>query len=193
MWPALQIVQQPVEEPVALAEVKTHCRVDGLDEDVLLGAYITVARQLCEAQTRRTIIATTLDAFWPSFPGAGEALTLGVPAVTTVTSVEYLDSAGVAQAVPSSVWALDSVAEPARLVLKPDQVWPSPDTRRPNAVRARFVAGWANAAAVPRDLRAWILLHVQALYERQTPYGDALEPLPYLDALIAPHRITRFG
>lgn len=192
MLPSLVPVTAATEEPLSLVKAKMQCRVDHADEDVLIGGYIVAARRLFEAHTRRVALASAWDAFWPGFE-PGQPLDLGLPGVTAVASLQYLDESGNLQTVSTSAYALDAVAEPARLVLQPGQAWPVADGRRPNAVRARLTAGWPNAAAVPQDVRAWLLLHVQALYERQAPYGDALEPLPYLDPLIAPYRVTRFG
>jgi uncharacterized phiE125 gp8 family phage protein len=190
--PHLVPLGPPAEEPVGLLQAKAHCRVTHSEEDVLLASYITAARQLCEALTNRCLVSTEFQAYWPRFePGA--PLNLGLPGVTAVASLQRLDEAGALQLVGADVWTLDDVAEPARLVLQPDQQWPAADTRRPNAVRARFTAGWATADAVPMAIRTWVLMHVQAMHERACPYGERLDPLPYLNTLIAPYGVTRWG
>ncbi len=46
----------PALEPVSLADVKAHLRIDGDDEDALLTAAIVSARVHVEAATRRVLI-----------------------------------------------------------------------------------------------------------------------------------------
>lgn len=47
-------------EPITLAEAKLHLRVDHVDEDALIAALITAAREAAEHQ-----IGGSLDVLWP--------------------------------------------------------------------------------------------------------------------------------
>jgi len=47
----LQLVTPPVDEPVTLAEAKLHLRVDFDEDDALILALISAARQAAEAIT----------------------------------------------------------------------------------------------------------------------------------------------
>jgi hypothetical protein len=64
----LQIEFQPVCEPVALADVKHFLRVTIDEDDGLIGALISAAREYCEEFTNRKFINTGLIQSLDSFP-----------------------------------------------------------------------------------------------------------------------------
>jgi len=191
----LQLITAPTEEPLTTDEAKLHLRVDpGLTaDDARIAGLVVAARIMAEAELQRVLITQVWEQVVTGFPCRGSGLSLGLPLVTAVASVTYLDAAGASQVLGSSVYALDAVCEPARLVLKPDQAWPLTQQQVPNTVRVRFTAGWANAAAVPQTIKAWMLMQIGHLYTRREAAAErALEPLPGLDVLLAPHRVMRF-
>ena len=54
----LVIETEPTVEPCTADEVKLWARIDGVDEDSLIGEMITSARKMLEHYTRRTFIYT---------------------------------------------------------------------------------------------------------------------------------------
>lgn len=55
----LKLKTAPAKEPTTLDEAKSHLRVDGADDNALIGALITTARQLAERETKRAFITQT--------------------------------------------------------------------------------------------------------------------------------------
>ncbi|MEI9964384.1 MAG: phage head-tail connector protein [Caulobacteraceae bacterium] len=51
------LVTPPAVEPVSVAEIKAHARVDFADDDALLAAFGVAARQHFERQTNRSLIS----------------------------------------------------------------------------------------------------------------------------------------
>lgn len=52
----LKQITPPQTEPVTLSEAKAHLRIDGSEEDELLSALITTAREMAEDYTRRSLV-----------------------------------------------------------------------------------------------------------------------------------------
>src|ERR1700722_6731967 len=110
-----QLVTPPIAEPVTLAQAKAQLRVDFSDDDDLITAHITAAREMCEQKMNRAIFnqsyILSLDQFnygdWRStipmerrnplrFSALWEsmALRLPMPRLVSVTSITYLDVTG---------------------------------------------------------------------------------------------------
>jgi len=68
---SLVLKTAPTVEPLSLLEVKDHLRLDPDDniEDALLNAFITAARQDCEAFQGRAYITQTWELWLDAFPG----------------------------------------------------------------------------------------------------------------------------
>jgi hypothetical protein len=66
-----------------------------------------------------------------------------------------------------------------------------PDTRAQiNAVAVRYVAGYANAAAVPDSIKAWIKLQVSAMYENREAEGSVQTfKLGFADRLLDRYKV----
>lgn len=101
----LRIVTPATTEPVTLAEAKEHLRVIHSDDDALITAQITSARELVELETGVALVAA--EYIWqPEHPGA-YGYVASVPLwPATVDAVTYWD--GTARvAYDADVYALD--------------------------------------------------------------------------------------
>ncbi len=65
---ALKIATQPAAEPLDIDDVKLHLRVDGDDDDTLIAALITAAREHCQSFQNRAYINQTWELWLDSFP-----------------------------------------------------------------------------------------------------------------------------
>lgn len=186
------IVTQPaIEEPVTLAEVKAHCRIDGAAEDALLQAYIAAARARCEGILQRALITREVEQTLDAFPA--DELQLALLPVGQIVEVGYTDPAGAAQLLAPSAYTLDATQAGSHWLLPAvGTLWPQ---TRPviNAVRVRYEAGYGlQASDVPPDIRAWLLLTVAYLYAQREAVdatGRAAEiPSRFVDSLLDPYR-----
>jgi uncharacterized phiE125 gp8 family phage protein len=203
----LQLVTPPAGEPVSLAEAKQHLRVDGNDDDLLIGSLITAARQAAETLTGRQLITArwklVLDAFpgpslMQSAPGAsfslpGHAILLAKCPVQSVVSIDYMDMNGTTQVMPANDYVLDAACEPARLTPVFGKTWP-PTLPQIGAVTVTFDAGYGVASAVPEGLKSWIKLRVGSLYghreEMSVLSRGRIDPLPFVDGLLDGFKVS---
>lgn len=195
---ALSLVTAPTHEPVSLDEAKQHLRVDVSDEDALIQTLIEAAREHVETYTGRALITQTWDLKLDAFPCSGSVITLPKPPVTSITSISYVDTSGDSQTWSSSLWDEDlpsgPKAQPARIAPAYAESYPS--TRgQMNAVTIRFVCGYGSAGAVPRSIRAGMLLLIGHWYQNREAVvvgvGMGAVAVPdAVDALLWPYRVS---
>lgn len=185
---ALKLITPAAELAVSLADVKAHLRVDTTDEDSLITAYITAAAELAEQATGRALMLQTWELTLDAFPDAFELTR--VPA-SSITSIKYWDTAGVQQTLGTALYTLDNADDygPAYAVPVVGGTWP--DTRvQINAVALRYVAGYANAAAVPDSIKSWIKLMVGAMHiNRQAEGAVQTYALGFADRLLDRYKV----
>lgn len=176
----LRVITGPTSEPITLAEARAQCHLEHTLEDASLAGYILSARQYLEAITGRAFLTQTLELTLDDFPAWEIDLPRGP--VASVTSITYLDTAGVSQAVTSYV--LDGHGWPPRVTPAYGATWPQ--TRgTAGCVAVRFVAGESQA---PAPIRQAMLLAVAHWNEhREAPTGN-----PTIHALIAPYCMNWF-
>lgn len=133
--------------------------------------------------------------FFPS-DRTGYGIVIPINPVITVDSVKYIDTAGVQQTLSNSVYIVDNVSEPCRVMTGYGQVWPSTQ-QRVNAVEVTFTAGYGSSGSnVPEAIRHWIMLRAATLYENREEVAilnrGKLEQLPFVDRLLDPYRVVTF-
>ena len=169
-------------EPVTLAEAKLHLRVDGTDEDALIGGLISAAREACEDRIEGTVPVTswklTLDTFT-------DAIKLPRGPVASVASVKYLDANGVEQTLSPADYLVDTVSTPGYIVPAYGKEWPT--TRdQINAVTVDYTAGNATPT---HALKAWMLLAIGEMYaNREASSERPAVAHGFADRLLDPFR-----
>jgi len=187
---SVKIITQPASEPVTLAEAKLHLRVDTNDEDTLISAFITAAREVCEHRTGRSLMTQTREVVLDDFPEY-DSIELQFPPVQSITSVKYISQLGVEVTLNATQYALDNESDFTGHWVTPASGVSFPLTDDvANAVRVRYVAGYADAASVPSGIKSWILLAVGHLYERCNTGGEVNDiPSAFFSSLLDPYRI----
>lgn len=188
----LKLFTAPSTEPITLAQLKAQCRVDTNDEDAVLTLAIAAARAKAENYTGTALISQVWDQTLDAFPCA--EIELLKPPVTTINEVTYVDEAGAVQTLSNSAYTLDASTFPGWLLPAFGTDWPA--TRdQANAVKIRFTAGYADANAVPADIRAWLLLTAAFIYAQREVMvlGGKIAEIPgrWCDSLLDPYRVFK--
>lgn len=165
---SLTLVTAPAEEPVTAAEVKTHSRITGTDDDVYIALLIEAARIYVEGYINRALITQTWD--WKLDSGL-HGMQVDKAPLQSVTTVKYIDTDGAEQTLASSVYTVDTDTEPGRIILAYNQSWPSTRNVIQN-VTVRFVAGYGDNTAVPEAIRFAILWLVDHWYEHRSEVSE---------------------
>jgi uncharacterized phiE125 gp8 family phage protein len=187
---ALKLITAPTALPVTLAEAKLHCRVDDADRDALITSLIGAATTMAEQHLDRAIMPQTYEVTLDAFPGTFE---LTRTPVASVTSIQYYDTSGVLQTLPSVLYALDTSNDSDWAQVAPVYGGAWPDTRdQVNAVVCRYVAGYADAAAVPEPIKQWVKIMVATMLSN--PAKEEIAPgtvlsLGYVDRLLDRYKL----
>lgn len=146
MW-ALQPITPPAREPIALDTAKDHLRVDATDDDVLIAALITAAREYCEGFQNRVYLEQTWDLWLDDWPDE-DYIRIPYPPLQSVASVKYYGTDDTEYTMDAGDYFVDAKSEPGRVALGYSKTWPTTTLRPVNAVVVRFTAGYATYAGV---------------------------------------------
>ncbi|WP_110032083.1 head-tail connector protein [Hoeflea marina] len=163
--------EPPLVEPLSLADLKTHLRLETAEEDALLGDLIAAARGHLEAVTGLALISQGFRLSLDDWPAA-KVIHLPRFPVQSIDGIRIFDAAGLAQPVPLAGMLLDSESRPARLVLAR---MPLPG-QAINGIEIDFSAGFGMATEVPPELRRALLLHAALMYEFRGSVPVAMQP-----------------
>jgi uncharacterized phiE125 gp8 family phage protein len=169
----ISVTTAPAVEPVTLTEVKKHLRLATTtaeaaaytSEDDLLNRLITVARTQAEQETGRKFITQTMTYYLDAWPDE-TFIRLPYPTLQSA-AVTYRLEADTDYDESLSTVDTDIVSEPGRVVLQPNESWPSGTLYPDRPIKIVFVCGYGLAADVPEGIKSAILLKISDLYENR--------------------------
>ena len=209
---SLKLVTAPTIDPVTVAEVKTYLRIDGTDDDTMLGNFITAATKTIESFLNRKCINQTWDFWLDCFPyevkfdslipdGVTEGklseyistkkfIEIPIFPLVSVTHLKTYDDDGTAYTMSSSDYIVDANSEPPRLSLKNSTTWPSTYLRPVNGIVIQFVVGYgATAASTPYPIKQAIMEMCGKFYNSRGCEDSTINKATM--AILAPYRVMR--
>lgn len=209
-----ELITAPAAEPVTLAEVKEHARVDGTVDDTYLTLLITAAREMIERDTGSCLITQTWRLALDDWPGGSDLWWDGVregpvdmlrnapwvelrkAPIAGITSVVTLDEADTPTTWAAANYYLGKQPNGyGRLTRKSGATWPSVTLRDAGAIQITFTAGYGAAgSAVPMALRHAVKSLAGHWYEHREPAGAcaAATVMPMgLGSILASYRVAR--
>lgn len=184
---SLSLIVPPAEEPITVADLRAHLRLDDDADEGALPGFIAAARRAVEARGGLALIAQVWRLEFDRAPA--RELVLPRSPVSAILSVETIGADGGAQAIAPELY--ETVAGPVGRVLA-RAPWPRLG-RELAAYRIEFAAGWANAAAAPEELKLAVRMLAGHFFEnREGAAAERIFAVPQaVDALIGPHRRVR--
>ncbi len=189
---ATTLTTPAAEKVISVGEARDYAKIEIDDDDDIVDEVIISATQWAEDFTRRAFLTQThtMVIDW-CFP---ECIELPISPVQSVTAANftYVDATGATTQVPTSVYELDIISDPARIYLAYDQDWPENRIQR-NAISIEFVAGYGvKPTQVPAPIRQAIRMMVVHHYETRQPsivtIGGAIVNVPKtVDSLLLPY------
>lgn len=145
------VTVRPQGLALSVFEAKRQLRIEpqDTDQDDHIASLCASAGSHIERELGYPILRQTRETHLSCFPrgpiwlGGGDAL--------TVLEIRYTDTAGAAQVLAQSAYAVDAVSQPAKVYPAPSTSWPS-TSPVPGAAVVKWQAGWETPADVPDDL-----------------------------------------
>ena len=192
---------------VTQAEIKAWNKIDSSDDDTVVALIERAVHNWAKEYTGRSLTTVTynlfIDSIYPVDIPIKEgyytgkevemnrrSLLLPFSPVSSVTHFKYYDDDDTASTFASSNYFVDTVSEPARIVLRTGASYPT-GLRVANALEIRYVAGYGATTAVPYDIKSACLEYSAYLFEHR---GDLLDgkivSAPYsATQLLQPYRM----
>ena len=160
-------------QPLVAGDLRTHLRLNDQGEDTQLTEFLAAAVERFEDDTRRPVLSTTYRQYLTKWP-ADLSIVLGRGGVTSVTAVKKYAADGTTTSDVTGYLA-DLKTAPVRVVLPdaPDELETSAGVPLQTVGYVEFVAGWANAAAVPKAVLVAIKMLAAHWYEQREAYRDS--------------------
>jgi uncharacterized phiE125 gp8 family phage protein len=113
-----------------------------------------------------------------------------MPPVKSITQIAYVDETGTTITVllaRNTLWRLGAGSMQSVVTPYFDTSWPA-TAPVPGAVQITYVAGYANAAAVPQAIKQAMLLLIGHWYKHREAAGEAMQEPPFaVGALLSPY------
>ncbi len=184
----------PTAEPVTALELAQQLLLpedEAKAQSTYIADLIAEAREYAEDRLGQQLVTATWQLTLDGFPRHDpirdrtnaswlEAVTIRPPKppLRSITSVQYLDPAGVLQTWSSSLYVVDTANRPGRIMPAFGQIWPF-TLPTANAVTITYVAGYGDPKAVPRKIKKAIKLLAAHWYEnREATAGAAPVEIP---------------
>lgn len=188
---SLKRTVEPTSEPVKPADMADHCRISVADDDQWMLRAIRAAREFTENVQWRTLVSSTWRLTLDQFPSW--EIKFPMPPLVSVSSITYLDTSGTTQTLSSSLYLVDTDAEPGRVTPAYSTIWPV--TRfQIAAVKVTYVAGYSSVAAIPASTIMPLMQLAADMYEhREYTAEAAYKYSPQAVAMLESNRVIDFS
>lgn len=160
-----KLITPATELPITLAEAKAQLNIEAsfTDDDALITSCIYAAGKYIENLLQQPL----MEQVWELQLADFKTRILVQKKPVTIDSIKYSDAANNEQTVATSNYQVITDTVPALIVFYSSYSFPVVRDERLDAVRIRFTSGYADATAVPEDIKRHIKVLVTQYYEHR--------------------------
>ena len=148
-------------------------------EDDYIEGLITTAREYCEDYQHRALATQTWELVLDKFPANKDYIELPLPPLKSVTSVKYIDYAGVSATMTAGLsgYLVNTDNEPGQVRLAYCINWPTFTEYPFGAVHIQFVAGFTGIApdVIAYKTKQAMYMLISYMYENRLPSAKDID------------------
>lgn len=159
----------PATDPVTLAEVKAHIRVDHADEDASIADMILAATHRFDGRDGSLGLCLITQSWTLTLDAFTAEIAIPLPPCQSIDAITYVDPGGVPQTLDAGAYQVFGLGSTDGAKVRPayGTSWPA-IRNQPDAVAITFTAGFGdNPGDVPEPIRTAIKMRVGHLYENR--------------------------
>lgn len=167
---------------VTTSEAKLHLRITSTDEDSILSIYLAAAQRRVEEYCNICLIGGSVTQIFTD--GWQDYFDLSIGNCSGITSVSFNEiTATTFTTVDTDYYLLDKAYNRPRVFNIGDSGWPD---GTPFQIKIIYASGFSDAASVPADIKAAILLTLGDLYENRQDAKSELTSV--VQSILQPYR-----
>lgn len=155
----VKVIVPPSSEPFTVEEIKTYLRVDGNDEDGLIGDLITSARDFAQSFTNRQLMPATFEAVMSFADYQKTYVKIPVSPFLQFLTFKYFDSLEVERDFLETEYKIDTYQEPVRI----DFLTQITESEKLYPVKITFTAGY-EIGKIPGSIKRAMLFLIAKWY-----------------------------
>jgi uncharacterized phiE125 gp8 family phage protein len=165
-----KLIETTTTEILTLKSAKDHLNVAHDEDDTIISAFMAEAVETFERTTGTILRNQTREATFSQFPYRDDWLLLPSRPLISVTTVSYYATDGTLT-VLSGCQVVTSAFQ-GKIKPPVGETWPAYQCSRSEPVIVRYVAGYATAGTIPKDILGALRLIVADRYENR---GDEIK------------------
>lgn len=159
----------PATDPVTLAEVKVHIRVESTDEDASISDMILAATQRFDGRDGSLGLCLITQSWTLTLDAFVAEVAIPLPPCQSIDAITYVDPDGATQTLDAGAYQVFGLGSADGAKVRPayGTSWPA-IRNQPDAVAITFTAGFGdNPGDIPEPIRTAIKMRVGHLYENR--------------------------
>lgn len=196
---AIEILTEPICEPLTCLQVYEHLRINPYDEEIdessieYIETLIAAVRTDTEGFLNRALITQTWKYYLDEWPSA-KYIEIPKSPLQSISSVTVLTVDKVPATLDPIYYLIDTVSNRGRLVLAEDESWPTEKLYPMNPIQIEFVCGYGDTPEdIPKRIIQALLIGVADLYENRESVivGQATNVLKLdtVERLLYPYKV----